>query len=58
MMIIFSGHRKIIVQLLNQRGNNHYDHVFDYKDTDRGKRVTNGEQGELTKGTFDDEPVV
>ena len=51
---------KIIVQLLNQRGGDHHDHVFDYKDSDRGKRVTNGERGELTKSAFDefsDEPV-
>ena len=37
---------KVIVRLLNQcDDHHHYDYVFDYKDNDRGKRVTNGERG-------------
>ena len=37
---------KVIVRLLNQCGDHHhYDYVFDYKDNDRGKRVTSGERG-------------
>ena len=39
---------KVIIQLLNQRGNHHhYDYVFDYTDNNvKGKRVTSGEQGD------------
>ena len=37
---------KVIVRLLNQcDDHHHYDYVFDYKDDDRGKRVTDGERG-------------
>ena len=46
---------KVIVQLLNQLGDyHHYDYVFNYKDNDRGKRVTRGERGDhlLPQNTF------
>ena len=46
---------KVIVRLLNQLGDyHHYDYVFNYKDNDRGKRVTRGERGDhlLPQNTF------
>ena len=42
---------KVIVRVLNHCGNHHhYDYVFDYNYGDRGKRVTNGERGDLLGG--------
>ena len=39
---------KVIVRLLNQCGvHDHHDFVFDYRDSSKGERVTDGERGEF-----------